>query len=165
MKFDVRLELRDAPGQLEKVLATVARFGGNIRTVAHERDAAHGGQVPVRLVLDLPDEAEAKLLDALREEWVLLSVAGVDAHRRFAVLLLGHVFQADLRNLTDVVFACGAEVRSVQAEIRGQEEPSAVLIEAVAPTAALAAEAEERLCAAARQRGLTPVPALEEAGV
>lgn len=163
MKFDVRLELRDAPGQLEKVLATFARFGGNIRTVAHERDAARSGVVPVRIVCDLPEASEARLLDALREEWVLLSVAGVDSHRRFAVLLLGHVFQADIKALTDSVFACGAEVRALRAEIRGEDEPSAALIEAVAPTPALAAEAERRLCEAARVRGLVPVPALEEA--
>lgn len=158
----MRLELRDAPGQLEKVLATVARFGGNIRTVAHERDAAHSGVVPVRIVCDLPDASETRLLEALREEWVILSVSGVDSHRRFAVLLLGHVFQADIKALTDSVFACGAEVRALRAEIRGEEQPSAALIEAVAPTPALAAEAERRLCAAASVRGLTAVPALDD---
>ena len=163
MKFDVRLELRDAPGQLERVLGTLARFGGNIRTVAHERDGAHDGVVPVRIVCDVPDEAEGRLLDALREEWVLLSVGSTDMHRSFAVLLLGHVFQADVKTLTDAVFACGAEVRGLRAEVRGEHEPSAVLIEAIAPTPELALEAERRLCATARARGLVPVPALEDA--
>lgn len=161
MKFDVRMELRDAPGQLEKALNVLSRFGGNVRTIAHERSAAHGGSVPVHIVAEVPDAARDRLLETLREEWVILSVAGVDEYRRFAVLLLGHVFRADLRALTDSVFACGAEVRAVRAEIRGEDEPSAVIIEAVAPSAALAVEAERRLCDAARVRGLVPVPALE----
>lgn len=160
MKLDILLELQDSPGQLSHALATVSRFGGNIASVVHERGKLKAGYVPVRLVLDAPKEAVEPLVGALREECRVLSVSGATASLPFAFLLLGHVFQSHVQDVTDAVFASGAEVRRFSAEISAREEPSAALVEIAAPNVDALQAARERVQDVARAKGLTYVEAL-----
>ncbi|MHB8605902.1 MAG: ACT domain-containing protein [Thermoplasmatota archaeon] len=162
MKLDIQIELRDAPGQLQAALGVVARYGGNIQSVHHERGRQHGEWVPVRLRLECHDDAKKALLDALREEFRVVSVAGDEESIPFAFLLLGHVFQSQVADVTDAVFAAGAEVRGLRAEISGKESPSAVLVEIAARDAAALARAKDAVEALAKEKKLTYVAALEE---
>lgn len=52
MKFDLTLGLVDRPGQLLKALEPIAKNGGNIISIIHERERTTGGYVPVSLVVD-----------------------------------------------------------------------------------------------------------------
>ena len=54
MKFDLTLGLVDRPGQLLKALEPIAKNGGNIISIIHEREKVTGGYVPVSLVVDFP---------------------------------------------------------------------------------------------------------------
>lgn len=54
MKFDLTLGLADRPGELVKALEPIAKNGGNIISVLHERERRAGGFVPVSLVADFP---------------------------------------------------------------------------------------------------------------
>lgn len=54
MKFDLTLGLADRPGELVKALEPIAKNGGNIISVLHERGKKVGGFVPVSLVADFP---------------------------------------------------------------------------------------------------------------
>jgi ACT domain-containing protein len=160
MKIEYLVELRDAPGQLGIVLGIVSRHGGNIVSIVHERERARGEYVPVRLVLDVAEDALDVLTGALRAELRVVSVSGRPAGTSHAFLLLGHVFRAQIGDLTDALFAAGADVRHIRAEIDGREKPSAVLIEFQARDANVLAEAEARLTALARERGLQCIGAL-----
>lgn len=164
MKLDILVELRDQPGQLSAVLATVGRYGGNIQSVQHARGKAHGEWVPVRLVLEVADDASQKLLDALREEFRVVSVEGQVAKIPYAFLLLGHVFQSKVNEFTDAVFKAGAEVRTLRAEITKESEPSAVLIEILAGDHETLEAARARVAQLAKSRGLVYVDALRAEG-
>ena len=54
MKFDLTLGLIDRPGQLIKALEPIAKNGGNIISIIHEREKVSSGYVPVSLVVDFP---------------------------------------------------------------------------------------------------------------
>ena len=162
MKLDVLIELRDSPGQLSQALATVSRFGGNVMSVLHEHGKRKGDWVPVRIVLEVPKEGEAPLVDALKAESRVISVGGATASLPFAFLLLGHVFESQVQEITDAAFAAGAEVRRFSAEIAGRESPSAALVEIAANNAETLAAARERVAEVARAKGLLLVEALAE---
>lgn len=160
MKLDILVELLDSPGQLSHTLATVSRFGGNISSVLHERGKRRGDYVPVRLVLDAPKEAIDPLVNALRQECRVLTVSGASTSLPHAFLLLGHVFESHVQDLTDAAFAAGAEVRKFTAEIASREAPSAALVEIAAPTPEVLQAARERMRETAKAKGLVYVEAL-----
>lgn len=160
MKLDILVELLDSPGQLSHTLATVSRFGGNISSVLHERAKRKGDYVPVRLVLEAAPEAVDPLVNALREECRVLSVSGATASIPHAFLLLGHVFESSIQELTDEAFAAGSDVRRFTAEIASKSEPSAALVEIASPSQEVLAATRERLKAAASRKGLVYVEAL-----
>lgn len=161
MRLEVELELRDVPGQLSQALATVSRFGGNVSSVLHEHDKKRGDAIPVRLVFDAPADAATHLMEALQKEFQVLNVTGLATRNRSVVLVLGHVFESQIEDLTDAAFAAGAQVRRLAAEIASKEEPSAVLMEIAAPSAAVLDQALARVAAVAVSKGLTCVEALE----
>lgn len=160
MRLDISLELRDSPGQLSQALSTVSRFGGNVVSVLHEHGRKRGDFIPVRIVLDTTEEGQAPLLAALKAEFRVLAVSGATATLRHAFLLLGHVFESQVQEITDAVFHSGAEVRRFTAEISGREEPSAVLVEISAPDDATLAAARSRVADVVAAKGITYVEAL-----
>jgi ACT domain-containing protein len=114
----------------------------------------------VRIVLEVPKENSEALLDGLKGEHRVISVSGVVAQVPFAFLLLGHVFESQVQEITDAVFAAGAEVRRFSAEISSREAPSAALVEVAAPTADALQEARTRVAQVAKAKGLVYVEAL-----
>lgn len=160
MKLDILVELRDSPGQLSQTLAAVSRFGGNVQSVLHEHGKRKGDWVPVRIVLDVPKENVDALVAGLKAECRVIQVGGAVASLPYAFLLLGHVFESQVQDVTDAVFAAGAEVRRFSAEIASREAPSAALVEIAAPNPAILAEARERVASVARSKGLVYVEAL-----
>lgn len=160
LRLDILLELRDSPGQLSQALGTISRFGGNVVSVLHEHGKRKGDWVPVRVVLEATKDAQQPLIDALKAECRVLTISGAAASLPFAFLLLGHVFESQVQELTDAVFATGAEVRRFSAEIAAREEPSAALVEIAAGTAEVLAEARARVAAIAHAKGLVYVEAL-----
>ncbi|HUR68294.1 MAG TPA: hypothetical protein VM370_03540 [Candidatus Thermoplasmatota archaeon] len=160
MKIDVSLELRDSPGQLSAALATISRFGGNVQSVLHEHGRKKGDWIPVRVVLDVPKENIDALLSGLKEEHRVINVSGSVATLPFAFLLLGHVFESHVNEITDAVFAAGAEVRRFSAEIEAREHPSAALVEIAANSPDALRDARDRVAALARTKGLVYVESL-----
>lgn len=160
MKLDVLIELRDSPGQLSAALATISRFGGNVVSVLHEHGKRKGDWVPVRIVLEAPKESHAPLVKALSEESRLLSVSGAQTSIAYAFLLLGHVFESHVQDITDAVFAAGGEVRRFTSEIVARDQPSAALVEIAAPDRDTLDAARGRVIELARTKGLTFVEAL-----
>jgi ACT domain-containing protein len=160
MKVDVLLELRDSPGQLSAALGVIGRHGGNVVSVLHEHQKKKADHVPVRIVLDVPREGQQLLLQALSAEFRLLSVAGATTSHSFAFLLLGHVFESQVQEVTDAIFAAGGEVRRFTAEIVSRESPSAALVEISAPDRARLDAARGAVREVATRKGLAYVEAL-----
>jgi ACT domain-containing protein len=160
LKLDILVELRDSPGQLSAMLGTCARLGGNVQSVLHEHGKKKHDWVPVRVVLEVPQGNADALIAALKEDNRVVSVGGAVNALPFAFLLLGHVFESQVNELTDAVFAAGATVRRFSAEISAREAPSAALVEISAPDAATLAEARSRVAHVAKAKGIVYVEAL-----
>ena len=160
MKLQLLLELHDSPGQLQAALSTISRYGGNIVSVLHEHGKRRGDWVPVRIILEAPREAHEPIVAGLRETSRVLSVEGAAKTLSFAFLLLGHVFESQVKDVTDAVFACGGEVRRLTAEIASRDQPSAALVEVAAPDRATLLEVRARVGELARGKGLSYVEAI-----
>jgi len=100
LRFDLTLALADRPGQLLKALEPIAKNGGNIISVIHEREKPAEGFVPVSLVVDFPSKWNLrKTIDDLRG----LGVAIVKSEEivettRVTVILIGRM---DLKKLIE----------------------------------------------------------------
>jgi len=80
LRFDLTLALVDRPGQLLKALEPIAKNGGNIISIIHEREKTAGVYVPVSLVADFPtyenyrkarDDLESLGVNVIKSEEVI----------------------------------------------------------------------------------------------
>lgn len=128
MKLDFEVELPDAPGELSRVLETVASHGANVLSVLHRHELEINGRVPVAISVDVPEPDAIRLLDSLARSHRLLRVGREGGPSRTALLLVGHVFEADIKKILDAAFENHAEVNRVDARIASKNVPSAVLL-------------------------------------
>ncbi len=71
MKINLTLGLADRPGQLLKALEPIAKNGGNIISILHERETIRGNYVPVILVVDfLSQSSFEKTKEELNNEGI-----------------------------------------------------------------------------------------------
>ena len=98
------MELEDVPGQLIKGMEPIARFGGNIKSIMHQREHKTPlGRLPVMLIFEVRDRAMLKrILVALKEAGVRVTQLGERGGEiRNVVLLIGHIVHTDIRNTID----------------------------------------------------------------
>ena len=154
MRLEFEVELPDAPGELSRVLETVAGRGGNVQAVIHRHELAHEGRVPVLLTVEVEEGQAITLLDALARKHRLLRVNREGGPASASLLLVGHVFEADLKELLDLGFDAGAEITSVDARVEGRANPSAVLVGLAAQDPAALDAACQQLAARAAEHDL-----------
>jgi len=98
------LELEDVPGQLLRALEPIARFGGNIQSIIHQRTKkTPTGRVPVMLVFEIGDRTRLeKVLSELKSRRILVREVGERVYMlKSTVVIIGHVVHADMRQLID----------------------------------------------------------------
>lgn len=161
MKLEFEVELADSPGQLSELLQLVAQHGGNVVSVLHRHEKAVGGRVPVAVSADVPEPAAIKFLDALARRYRILRVDREGGPAQASLLLVGHVFEADLRKIFEALYSAGADVGEVDARLAGRAHPSAVLARASADDGPTLRRAVEQLRALAEPLGLTVIEQLE----
>lgn len=104
LRVKMMMELEDVPGQLLKALEPVARFGGNIKSIMHQRERKTPlGRLPVMLIFEVSDRARLKrILAALREAGVRVTQVGErEGAVRNTVLLVGHIVHTDIKDTID----------------------------------------------------------------
>lgn len=161
MNLEFEVELSDTPGQLSDLLQLVAQHGGNVVSVLHRHERATAAGVPVAVAVDVPEGNAIRLLDALARRHRLLRVNREGGPSQTNFLLVGHVFEADLRTLFEALYSAGADVGEVDARLAGRAHPSAVLARASADDPAVLRKALENLRAKAEPLGLTLIEELE----
>ncbi len=100
MKFDLTLGLVDRPGQLLKAFEPIAKNGGNIIYVLHEREKETGGFIPVSLVVDFPT---VESFDRTKRELEELGVSIIKSEEiieksHITCILVGKI---DIKKLTE----------------------------------------------------------------
>jgi len=100
LKFDLTLALADKPGQLLRALEPIAKNGGNIISIIHERDKPVEGYVPVSLVVDFPSRQNFRsTIDALESLGIaIIKSEEVVEKVRLTFILIGGV---DLRKVIE----------------------------------------------------------------
>jgi ACT domain-containing protein len=98
LKFNMTLALADKPGQLLKALEPIARNGGNIVSIIHERDKPVEGYVPVSLIVDFPSQENFRntINDLRRIGVAIIRFEEVIEKVRLTFILIGRV---DLRSV------------------------------------------------------------------
>lgn len=109
----MKLEMKDAPGQLVAALKPISDVGGNIIAVIHQREPdSANGTLSVQIVLELPEKKLDDLVELLQKAGVHIQRIGHDRllYRR-TVILIGHLMHTDLSDTVDRIDRTGfAEV-------------------------------------------------------
>ncbi len=103
MKIGLDILLKDVPGQLVSALGPISRFGGNIISIVHEREAIKGGRVPIHVNIEVDDtERLGRIVKELEAGDIWVSKAGeVKKKETITVILIGHIVDTDLRDTID----------------------------------------------------------------
>lgn len=130
----VELELPDEPGQLLAALQPVARHGGNLLSVVHERgERTPRGRIPVSIDLECPPPQFDAICDGLREAGLtVVSADAEDYADEVVVVLVGHLVDTGLsdtlRDLRDRAEVTVANVSLSAPDADAREEPSAARV-------------------------------------
>ncbi len=123
------MELEDIPGQLLRALEPIARYGGNIQSIIHQREHKTPlGRVPVTLIFEIEDQSRLKrVLNALKSRNVLVTQVGEEVYTvKQTVILLGHIVHADIRTLVDRINSItGTRVMDLSLAMGGPRKESA----------------------------------------
>jgi len=100
LRFDLTLALADRPGQLVMALEPIAKNGGNIISIIHEREKPAEGYVPVSLVADFPSKQHLRrTIDDLKRLGVtIIKSEEILETTRFPIILIGRM---DLKRLVE----------------------------------------------------------------
>mgnify|MGYP000297656016 CR=1 FL=1 len=134
MKFDLTIALADRPGQLIKALEPIAKNGGNIISIIHEREEPSPGFVPVSLVVDFPSKQNLKkTLDDLKSMGIgIIRSEEIIDTARIVVILIGKV---DSKRLTEMKIE---DLKIIGFEISSPtSKDSCLKLELEVPTASL----------------------------
>ncbi len=103
MKVGLDIVLKDVPGQLVTALEPISKFGGNIISIVHEREAIKGGRVPIHVNIEVDSNSNLeKIIKELEERDMWVSKAGeVRKKEKITVVLVGHIVDTDLRDTID----------------------------------------------------------------
>lgn len=125
MKFNITLALADRPGQLLRALEPIAKNGGNIISIIHERDRSVEGYVPVSLVVDFPSSQNLKnAINELKELGIAITRSEeVIEKARLTFILIGKV---DLKKILEFRVK-GMEIISMEASTPRLDEVSVKL--------------------------------------
>lgn len=131
MQVSMKLEMKDAPGQLVAALTPISEVGGNIIAVIHQHDPKHlSGTIDVQIMLELPEKNLEKLIGLIRSKGVTILRIGEERLLiRHSVILIGHLIHTDLTDTVDRIDETGfAEVAELHMVMPAIKEPSSAKI-------------------------------------
>jgi ACT domain-containing protein len=123
----MRLEMKDAPGQLVAALKPISDVGGNIIAVIHQRDpGSDDDTLDVQIVLELPEGRLGELVTILKQQGVHIQRIGEERflYQR-TVILIGHLMHTNLSDTVDRIDTTGfAEVSELSMRMPAINERS-----------------------------------------
>lgn len=128
VKVAIDLELQDKPGQLVKALESIAKFGGNITSVYHHRERMKGEAVPISIGFEIKDPKRTNdIISTIKTQgFTILRTEFEQKTFNATVILIGHVFQANITDTIEQIMATKAIVQKVDARIKGMKNVSSV---------------------------------------
>jgi len=164
MKVGLDIVLRDVPGQLVMALEPISKFGGNIISIVHEREAIKGGRVPIRVNVEVESNENLKrIITELEKRDIWVSKAGeIKKKEKITVLLTGHIVDTDLRDTIDKMNEIkGVMVADVALAMPHPDKESSARMDIEVSERAKAKTALDRLDEIAREKKLVVIKSLE----
>ncbi|MHA1372312.1 MAG: hypothetical protein ACTSWN_12955 [Promethearchaeota archaeon] len=139
-KIKITVVARDQPGELIRILKPLSENGANIHGVFHDHDydVEDGSElVPVEIIFTLSsnltkeerDEKIQQIKSALiREKFQIKSLSMRPVKEKFHVILIGHIFDTDIRDSIVQISEIGAQVVDLKASIKSTEDISTVML-------------------------------------
>ena len=161
----MKLEMKDAPGQLVAALQPISEVGGNIIAVIHQRDEkAEDDRLGVQIVLEIPDDRLNELIARIKDKGV--NVVRIGKRRLLytqTVIMIGHIMHTDLGDTVDRIDRTGfAEVTDMKMVMPAINEPSSALIVIRAVDRNEMEQTMEILRTVAKEKDLLIIEPLEE---
>jgi ACT domain-containing protein len=128
VKVDVEIELPDKPGQLVKVLDSIAKFGGNITSVYHHRERKKGDAVPISVGFEIREPKKtSSILSTIKRQGFTIKRAEFE-RKTFdsTIILIGHVFTTGITDTINQIMATKTVVKKVDARIKDVKNVSSV---------------------------------------
>jgi len=127
----MKLEMKDTPGQLVRVLEPISVCGGNIIAVIHQRDPeSESEKLDVQIVLDLPAGRLPALIDQIKALGVDILRIGKERllHKR-SLIMIGHIMHTDISDTVDQIDRTGfAEVSELSLKMPAISERSSARV-------------------------------------
>ncbi len=129
MKINLVVELEDKPGQLLKVLTPIAKYGGNIIGIIHNRKVQQKS-VLVDVVFEMAEDRADKLLEEIKSSGITIrNVNEIKLSEKISVLLVGHIIHTDISDTINRIDSTGfAEVTEMDISMPELNKPSTALI-------------------------------------
>lgn len=161
----MKLEMRDAPGQLVAALNPISEVGGNIIAVIHQRDPESDTKtISVQIVLELAEPRLPELVGLMKAQGV--SVLRIGQERllyKQTVIMIGHIVHTDLGDTVDRIDCTGyAEVTELNMVMPGINERSSARLVIKSVNKTDMEKALEILRTVAREKNLFIVEPLED---
>ena len=123
MKYDLTLGVFDRPGQLLKALEPIAKNGGNIISIIHDREKALSGYVPVSLTVDFSHKRnfEKTKIELVESGISIIKSEEIIEKANMTFILIGKV---DVRKITDIA---GDGIRIVDLEVSAPSSKEACI--------------------------------------
>lgn len=165
MQVSMKLEMKDAPGQLVAALQPISEVGGNIIAVIHQRDEkAEDDKLGVQIVLEIQDDRLNELIARIKDKGV--NVVRIGKRRLLytqTVIMIGHIMHTDLGDTVDRIDCTGfAEVTDMNMVMPAIHEPSSALIVIRAVDRHEMEQTMEILRTVAKEKDLLIIEPLEE---
>jgi len=131
MIVELEVKLADEPGQLMRILDPISVRGGNLIGIHHLRDRKNKeNMIPVIVKFGIDD------LDNLNKIKSILEVSGINITRmesergiyETSFILIGHVYQANIKDILDQFLMKKYRVKSVYSKIKDEKSVSTVKI-------------------------------------
>lgn len=161
----MKLEMKDAPGQLVAALKPISEVGGNIIAVIHQRDEKSAtGVLSVQIVLEIPESRLPDLVRIIKDQGVnILRIGQERLLYTQTVMMIGHLMHTDLGDTVDRIDCTGfAEVTELNMVMPAINQVSSARIVIRAVNRKDMDHALDILRAVAREKDLLIVEPLEE---
>lgn len=165
MQVSMKLEMKDAPGQLVAALKPISEVGGNIIAVIHQRDEKSAtGVLSVQIVLEIPESRLPDLVRIIKDQGVnILRIGQERLLYTQTVMMIGHLMHTDLGDTVDRIDCTGfAEVTELNMVMPAINQVSSARIVIRAVNRKDMDHALDILRAVAREKDLLIVEPLEE---
>lgn len=160
--FTLVVELEDKPGQLLRVLEPIAKNGGNIVGIVHQR----GKKTPLnRVPVEISFTADSKRAERIFQElqgFAVIRSFGKIRSLTISLLLIGHVVHTDLSDTIKRIDNSDAECVELNLRMPELDQPSTAILTISAKSDEALERAVKRVREICREKEILVVEPVDE---